>query len=156
MNFVLWVCRVMHLFGVIVWLGGLMFQNAIIAPLVEYEGEHVNTAARKFNRRFIPYIWMCVWTILITGVIMMLLSPQFVWFQYTDRWSILLLAKQVIFALMVFYAFGYARMFTYLEAPASNGGYDEKAHLYGHRIKQFRKISIFLGIIGLLLTAAML
>jgi hypothetical protein len=57
---------------------------------------------------------------------------------------------------MIFYAFGYARMLSYLNAPASNGGIDEKAQLYGQRIRQFRRISIFLGISGLLLAAAML
>ena len=92
---------------------------------------------------------------MITGVLMMLLSPRFVWFRYEDRWSVLLLFKQIIFVLMVFYAFGYARMLKYLDAPTSNGGFSDKAELYRHRVTQFRKISIFLGIIALLLGAAM-
>ena len=145
----------MHVFSVVVWLGGLMFQSAVAMPIVQLESEHAKSAMRKVNKRFIGFVWMSVWTMLITGVIMMLLSPKFIWFQYHDRWSILLGLKQLIFILMVLYAFGYARMLKYLEAPSSNGGFNDKAELYRHRVTQFRKISIFLGITALLLAAAM-
>jgi uncharacterized membrane protein len=145
----------MHVFGVIVWLGGLMFQNAVAMPVIQLEGDQAKSAMKKVNKRFIGFIWMSVWTILITGIILMLLSPRFIWFQYDNAWSVLLLCKQALFILMVVYAFGYARMLSYLEAPASNGGFDDTAELYRHRVVQFRKVSIFLGIVALLLSAAM-
>ena len=145
----------MHVFGVVIWLGGLMFQNAIAHPIIELEGDEARAAMRKINKRFIAFVWMSVWTILITGLIMMLLSPRFVWFQYNDSWSILLACKQAVFALMVVYAFGHARMLSYLDAPSSNGGFNDRAELYRHRVSQFRKISIFLGFIAILLSAGM-
>ena len=145
----------MHVFGVVVWLGGLMFQNAIAQPIVQFEGEAAKTAMRKVNKRFVAFVWMSVWTILITGVILMLASPRFLWFRYDDSWSILLACKQVVFILMVIYALGHARMLAYLDAPASNGGFSDKAELYRHRVNQFRKISVFLGIVALLLSAGM-
>ena len=145
----------MHVFGVVVWLGGLMFQNAIAQRIVQFESDAAKTAMRKVNKRFVAFVWMSVWTILITGIIMMLLSPRFVWFQYNDSWSILLTCKQVVFILMVIYAFGHARMLVYLDAPSSNGGFNDKAELYRHRVNQFRKMSIFLGIVALLLSAGM-
>ncbi|MBI1805742.1 MAG: hypothetical protein HYR76_01670 [Ignavibacteria bacterium] len=145
----------MHVFSVVVWLGGLMFQSAVAMPIFQLEGDQSKAAMRKVNKRFIGFVWMSVWTMLITGVIMMLLNPKFVWFEYRDRWSILLGVKELIFIFMVLYAFGYARMLKYLEAPSSNGGFSDKAELYRHRVNQFRKISIFLGISALLLAAAM-
>lgn len=132
-----------------------MFQSAVAMPIIQFENEHARAAMRKVNQRFIGFIWMSVWTIFITGLLMMLLNPRFVWFHYDDRWSVLLGVKQVIFLLMVFYAFGYARMLKYLDAPSSNGGFNERAELYRHRVNQFRKISIFLGITALLLAAGM-
>ena len=132
-----------------------MFQSAVATPIIQFENEHTRSAMRKVNQRFIGFIWMSVWTIFITGLLMMLLNPRFVWFHYDDRWSVLLGVKQVIFLLMVFYAFGYARMLKYLDAPSSNGGFNEKAELYRHRVNQFRKISVFLGITALLLAAGM-
>ncbi len=145
----------MHAFGIIVWLGGLMFQSAVAMPIMQFENELVKAAVRKVQKRFVAFVWMSAWTILITGILLMLLNPRFVWFQYSDRWSMYLAWKQVIFVLMVFYAFGYARMLKYLETPSSNGGFNEKAELYRRRLDQFRKISILLGIAALLLAAAM-
>lgn len=145
----------MHIFGVVIWLGGLMFQNAIVQPILQAESDHVRAAMRKVNKRFVSFVWMSVWTILVTGVIMMLLSGKFIWFEYHNSWSILLACKQVIFVLMVFYGFGYARMLAYLDAPSSNGGFNDKAELYRHRVNQFRRMSVFLGIMGLLLSAGM-
>ena len=145
----------MHVFGVVVWLGGLMFQSAVAAPIMQAEGGEARAAMKKVNKRFVGFIWMSVWTILITGVLMMLLDSRFVWFQYKDRWSMLLGAKQIVFVLMVLYAFGYARMLSYLDSPSSNGGFDEKAELYRHRVNQYRTINIFLGIVALLISAGL-
>ncbi len=150
MTFVLWVCRSMHIFGVTVWLGGLMFQSAVALPVTQFEGAEAQMAMRKISRRFVDFIWMSVWTICITGVLMMLLSPRFVWFQYPDQWSVLLGVKQVIFVLMMLYAFGHARMLRLMETGSGEAG-----ELFRHRANQFRKISIALGILAVLLGAAM-
>lgn len=155
MDFLLWVCRSMHLFGVVVWVGGMMFQHTVAAPIAQSENAGTQVVMRKMNKQFTGFVWMSVWTILVTGILMMLFDPRFIWFQYSDRWSLLLGVKQVIFLLMVFYAFGYSRMLKYLESPSSNGGYDEKVELCRHRLNQFRTISIFWGIAGLLVSAGM-
>lgn len=155
MDFLLWVCRVLHLFGVVIWLGGLMFQNAVVRPIAQAEGSEALSLMRKMNKRFLGFIWLSVWTIAVTGALMMLFDPRFMWFQFNDRWSVLLGFKQLVFLLMVFYAFGYARMLHYIMAPASNGGLDEKTELYVQKIQQFRTISIALGILAMFLAAGM-
>jgi len=98
---------------------------------------------------------MSVWTMLVSGVIMMLLSPRFIFLQFNDRWSVILGLKQLLFVFMVLYATGYARMLKYLETPSSNGGFNEKAELYRHRVDQFRRMNIVLGIVALFLGAAL-
>jgi uncharacterized membrane protein len=145
----------MHLFGLVVWLGGLMFQSAVVRPVLHAQTEYSRNVQRMLMLRFTGFIWMSAWTMAITGVIMMLLNPRFLWFQYHDAWSVLLASKLVVFVLMIFYSFGYARMLDYLSSPSSNGGFNEKAELYRHRINQFRIINIALGIFALMLGAAM-
>jgi len=145
----------MHVFAVIVWLGGMMFQSAVVVPIAQHEGGIVKGFLNAVNHRFVGFIWMSVWTLAVTGIIMMLLNPNFIWLKFDNRWSILMASKIVIFILMVFYGFGYARMLEYLSRPSSNGGYNELAELYKHRIEQFRRMSIMLGIAALLLAAAL-
>jgi uncharacterized membrane protein len=139
----------------VIWLGGLMFQSAVLLPAAATEGECARAVARKSARRFVGFVWMSVWTMLITGVLMMLLDPRFVWFRFDTSWSVLLGIKQLVFVVMVVYAFGYARMLAYLDRPASNGGFDENAELYRHRLDQFRRISIALGITAVLIAVSM-
>ena len=145
----------MHIFAVIVWLGGLMFQNAVALPVVKFESQDANTAMRKVQHRFTAFIWMSVWTVCITGVIMMLLSPRFFWFHYDDRWSILLGLKQLAFILMTFYAFGHARMLSYIDRASQSGVPADTIALAHERAGQFRKMSIALGIASTLMAAAM-
>ena len=145
----------LHVFAIVVWLGGLMFQNTVAFPVANAGGDEAMRSYGKMSKRFVGFIWMSVWTLGITGLLLMLFNPQFVWFHYDDTWSKFLGFKQIIFILMFIYAVGYARMLAYLQAPASNGGFDEKADMYAKRVRQYRTISIFLGIIGLLLAAGM-
>jgi uncharacterized membrane protein len=146
----------MHIFGLVVWLGGLMFQSAIVMPVLHAQTEYSRNVQRMLMQRFTGFISMSAWTLAVTGCLMMLLNPRFVWFQYHDAWSVLLGSKLIVFVLMIFYSFGYARMLAYLSSPSSNGGFNEKAELYRHRINQFRIINIALGILALLLGAAMI
>ncbi len=145
----------MHIISIVIWLGGLMFQSAVLQPVLSADSGFSSSLNKKVSRRFIGFIWMSVWTMLVTGVIMMLLSPRFIWFQYQDRWSAILGIKQLLFILMVFYSIGYARMLKYLDSPSSNGGFNEKAELYRHRVDQFRRINIVLGILAMFLGAAL-
>jgi len=132
-----------------------MYQSAIARPVTQSEGADTLNAMRRMNRRFVGFVWMSAWTVGTTGILMMLFDPRFVWFQYNDRWSILLGMKELVFVLMVFYAFGYARMLHYIMQPSSNGGFDEKTEIYAHKIHQFRTISIALGILAMLLSGGM-
>jgi uncharacterized membrane protein len=147
---------VLHIFGVVIWLGGLMYQNAVVRPVAQPEENEENNLTRKMGKRFLGFVWLSVWTIGVTGVLMMLFNPGFMWFQFNDRWSVLLGVKQVIFVLMVFYALGYARMMQYILKPSSNGGFDEKTEIYTQKIHQFRTISIALGILGIVVSAGMI
>ncbi len=145
----------MHIFSVLVWLGGLLFQSAVMLPAFHAQEQRSTALLRAIEKRFVGFIWMSVWTLLITGILLMLLDQRFLWFQFRDRWSVLLGFKQLIFLLMVAYAFGYARMLQYLGTPSSNGGFNEKAVIYRDRINLFRRISIALGLTAMLLGAAM-
>ena len=132
-----------------------MFQSAVVMPVLHAQTEYSRNVQRMLMERFTGFVWMSAWTIAVTGGIMTLMSPRFTWFQFRDAWSILLTWKLIVFVLMIFYSFGYARMLAYLGSSSSNGGFNEKAELYRHRITQFRIINIALGILALLLSVAM-
>jgi putative copper export protein len=145
MDILLFACRGLHVFGVAVWCGGLMYEGVVIIP---------ESGMGKFDRlrRFVPFVWMSAWTILLSGTALMLFSPRFVFLQYEDAWSVILGLKQMAFLLMVFFAFGTSRMLSRLK-QLGNGEPDASApeQLLVHRALQFHRMNVALAITGILL-----
>lgn len=154
MDFIVWSCRVMHAAAATVWIGGLVFQNAVMLPVVRHEGEERSRLSGILAKRFAGFAWMCAWTMLVTGTILMLLDPRFVWFEYRTAWSVLLGFKQLTFVLLVVYAFGTARLQSLLGAGSGDAP-PETVALILHRLRQFRTVSLFLGLLALVLAVSM-
>lgn len=155
MNFLLWTTLSLHIFSVVVWLGGLLYQAVVTFPVAKVEQKEFDPFVLHLVKRFQPFVWMCVWTILVTGVVLMLFSPRFVFFQYPDRWSVILGLKQLIFGLMVFFSFGYARMFRMIEKVTAGNQQPASPHPFYNQMIVFGKINVGLAIIALLLAAAL-
>ena len=158
MEFLLWAARSLHIFGVVVWLGGLTYQSAVTLTAAKAEGAEFSPQTIHTLRRFVPFVWMLVWTVLVTGLTLMLFSTRFVFFEFHDRWSVLLGLKQVTFLLMVLFSFGYARMFSRVdELMNSTTGQNprEVAFPFFQRMNQFGRIIIALGMIELMLASAL-
>ena len=133
-----------------------MYQAVVAIEVARSEGTEFTPQTIHMLRRFAPFVWMCVWTVLVTGVALMLFSTRFVFFQFNDLWSILLAMKQATFLLMVFFSFGYARMFARVEELMKEGVKPLDDVLpYHHRMLQFGRINIALGILALLLATGM-
>jgi uncharacterized membrane protein len=145
MDILLFACRGLHLFAVVVWGGGLMYEAVIIIP----EGEP-RMAERL--QRFLPFVWMSAWTILITGTALMLFNPRFVFLRFNDAWSVILGLKQLVFFLMVFFAFGTSRMISRLgQAAEHDPDASAPERLPLQRAVQFHRINVALVITGILL-----
>ncbi len=149
MDFVLWATRSLHLFAVVVWIGGLLYQAVVVfqgkASLSDQQVEQL--------RRFVPFIWMCVWTILITGIGLMLFNPRFQFFQFNDSWSILLGAKQAVFCVMTILTVGYTRMLSrFIDERSSGAG---REHPFGERMVQLARMNVGLAIVALLLASSL-
>ncbi len=153
MDFVIWVCRVMHVISAIVWLGGLIFINAVMNPVVEYEKVTRNGVPMAIYKRFFGFIWMSLWTLLGTGILLMITSPQFRWFDFSTPWTKLLAIKELSFLLMAFFAWQSKKVFQQMERSAerSEDSYEGWRLAY---LKLARR-TIGVGIIAILATAAM-
>lgn len=157
MDFLLWAVRSVHIFSVVVWLGGLMYQGVVTIPVAragqarQNDGGEEVLDARTLHmlHRFMPFVWMSVWTILVTGIGLMLFNPGFVFGEYRDSWSVLLGLKQVSFALMVFFSFGYARMLRRCIQSSGDAG------AYCRQMVRFGRITVAMGIVALLLAAGL-
>jgi uncharacterized membrane protein len=158
MDFLLWAARSLHIFGAVVWLGGLMYQSAVTLTVAKAEGTEFSPQSINTLRRFVPFVWMLVWTVLVTGVALMLFSTRFVFFEFNDRWSVLLGLKQLAFLLMVFFSFGYARMFARVDELINSTREQhsrDDAFPFFRRLNQFGRITIALGMVEIMLASGL-
>ena len=153
MDFVLWVCRVMHVVSVSVWIGGLIYANAVLFPILQHGGLMNTPVAGALARRFLPFLWSSLWTLLITGLLLMLLSPRFVWFDYSSSWSKLLAAKQVLFLLMAGVSWQAGKVTVALEKAINEKS--EDAEGWGLALQKLVRRSILFGLLSILSAAGM-
>jgi uncharacterized membrane protein len=134
-----------------------MYQEVVTLPMFRFENERPDARTLTSIGRFVPFVWMCVWTMLVTGTAMMMFNPKFVFMEFPDGWSILLAFKQAVFAVMVFFSFGYARMYVRLREISAddNGSSSGQARLHYNQLQRFGRVNIALGIVGILLAAGM-
>jgi uncharacterized membrane protein len=149
MDMMLWAARASHLFAVAVWIGGSLYQAGVVLPLWTADDPRSTEMTIATLRRYLPFQWMGLSTVFVTGICLMMFSPRFVFFSYSDWWSIALGLKQIAFLLMVFFSFGFSRMVKlYFDQAASR----DSIRL---RILQFNRSGVFLGIVAILLAASM-
>lgn len=153
MDFVLWVCRVMHVVSVVVWLGGLIFLNAILHPISAYHQQTKLVTVLEAQKRFLPFVWSSLWTVLVTGVLLMLLSPRFLWLEYSTTWSQLLAVKQVAFLLLMFFSWQSVKIVAKMEEAVSGEGDLFEGWRLG--LQKLLRRSIVWGIVALMCAGGM-
>jgi uncharacterized membrane protein len=150
-----WCFLGIHLLGVVVWIGGCIYQSLVLLPAAELAEGQGKKLLRAMNRRFLTVLWTGLILVFLTGVFLMLLHPEYHWLQWTDRGSVIMGLKHLTFCAMALYAIGYTRMLLYLNSPSVNGGYDDLVALYQKRLVQFERITAALGMCAILLSVAL-
>lgn len=153
MDFVLWACRVMHTVSAVVWIGGLIFLNAVLNPVLQHQGLIASQVSVAVSRRFLPFLLSSLWSLVVTGFLLMLLSPRFLWFDFSSEWSQLLAAKQLLFLLLAGVSWQAGKVVMKLEKAVSEKS--EEAEAWGLTLQKLVRRSIVFGLLSILCAAGM-
>jgi uncharacterized membrane protein len=147
----------LHLLATIAWLGGTLMLIAVTWPGLAGTGEPSwGELIRAFERRFRPIANLSLAVLLVTGTIQMSGDPHYKGFlQFANSWSLLLLAKHIVFLLMI----GVSLITQWGVKPAL-----DRAALLAHsddltqaslhrRLRRLTAINLIFGVLVLLLTA---
>jgi len=155
MDFMMWATRSLHVFAAVVWLGGLLYMGGVLYPVLSHEKLAASEHYVRLERRFIGFVWMCVWTIAITGVFLALFSPHFVFGRYRSEWDYLLVVKEALYGVMIVVAtrgtIGVRKMEGILRS-ASPDELEVRLLAQYRKMVNRRKVNLALGIIVLLLS----
>jgi uncharacterized membrane protein len=153
MDFVLWVSRVMHVVSAVVWIGGLIFMNTVLHPILHHRHEMLSPTALSVRQRFFPFLWSGFWTLFCTGIFLTVLSPRFLWLDVSTAWSQLLTVKVVLFLLLWFVSWQAASVVRSIEATVAEQS--EEAEAWARTLETLIRRSIVLGLISFLCAAGM-
>jgi len=143
----------MHIISSVVWIGGLVFINAVLNPVLDHEGGSRGSLSMAAHKRFFGFVWMSMWTLLVTGGLLMLLSPQFQWFDFSTPWRKLLAVKELSFLLMAFFSWQAKKVFEQMEFSLKRG--DDSFDGWRTGYLRLARRTIVVGIIAFLSAAAM-
>jgi uncharacterized membrane protein len=151
----------LHMAATIVWIGGLFFQAAILAPAIARSLPIPSRAALllAIRRRFEPLAWLSLAVLAFTGMTQMAANPHYVGFlQIHDSWSAAILTKHLLIVIMVATAAvqtwvvqPHLDRVVILDARGAAPG-DELKQLL-HRQSRLSALNLALGMIVLALTA---
>jgi uncharacterized membrane protein len=147
MEFMLWAALSLHIFAVIVWLGSLCYLSAVLYPVFEVERAEGSPLFGHLHRRFMPFLWLCLWTIGITGAALYLFSDVFLYGADRSPWLLPVHLKTALFCIIVVLSMQLRR----LHADFHRDG--EKRSMYSRAMGKIIRLTIFMGILSLLIAA---
>src|SRR6266568_416668 len=99
-TYIYWAALYMHLFGAVAWLGGILFLTGVTRPIFEYFGAEAFDLQQRIKVRFLGFTLMLLWTVLVTGVIILLWSTRFIFFDFSSLWLVLAHIKILLFFIL--------------------------------------------------------
>jgi putative copper export protein len=99
-TYIYWAALYLHLFSAVAWLGGILFLTGVTRPIFEYYKDSSFDISTRIKVRFLGFTWMLVWTTLITGLVILLWSTRFLFFDFSNLWSILMHLKIFFFIIL--------------------------------------------------------
>jgi len=89
----------------------------------------------------------------VTGLLLMLLNPRFVWFDFSTDWSKLLAAKQILFLLLAGVSWQAAKVVAKLETAVRDGS--DEVEGWSLALQKLVRRSILFGLLSILCAAGM-
>jgi uncharacterized membrane protein len=158
MGFMIWATRSVHLFSAVVWIGGLLYLGGVLYPVFRHAGLTQSPVMVQIERRFLGFVWMGIWSLAITGVLLMLFSQRFQFGVLETPGEYLLLLKQVLFLGMIGVAIASGNSVRKMESImvlASATDLEKQLLAQHERILLRRRVNILPGIGMLLISARM-
>ncbi len=147
MEFMLWAALSLHIFSVIIWLGSLCFLSAILYPVLEVESQGDSGLVEHIHRRMMPFLWLSLWTLGITGIALYIFSPEFIYTREKIEWFTPVHGKVVLFIFIVIFSMRTRSL--YMLYRGTKEKRVENLRAMGRAIR----ITILFGILSMLLSA---
>jgi uncharacterized membrane protein len=141
-----YTAKLAHVFGAIIWIGGVLFMAGVATPIVNYYTKPENDDPRvveivgKLEERLIGFNWMALWTVFISGGVLALygIGFQLLRFESLPEWAFNL---KVFFFLPVA-LINFLLSASYRELRSARASLIDGEDLSPHQITEWRIVSL--------------
>lgn len=149
-----YAAKLAHVFGAIIWIGGVLFMAGVATPILNYYARPENADPRvreivgKLEERLIGFNSMALWTVFISGWVLVMFSSGFSMFRFSSLpdWAANLKMLMFVPIILVNFALGasYKELRT---ARAEPEGTEELSprQVTEWRIVALRRINVYLA-----------
>ena len=130
--------------------------GGILYPVFRHHRMTMSHLYVAIERRFLGFVWMSVWTMAITGVLLMLSSQKFLFGRFEDSWDYLFLTKQALYLMMIMAAIsstGIVKKMAAILETAPRAHVENLLTIEHQRMLLRNRLSIVLGLVVLLISA---
>jgi putative copper export protein len=155
-TYIYWASLYLHLFSAVAWLGGILFLTGVARPIFEYYSDTSTELSLRIKIRFLGFTWMLIWTTLITGLVILLWSTRFLFFDFSNLWSILIHLKLFFFIVLATLSLALRSSYRELGSARSekNEGEDlAPLEIVLWRVRMIEQIEVWCAILVLLIVS---
>ncbi|HVK36897.1 MAG TPA: hypothetical protein VNA88_00065 [Candidatus Kapabacteria bacterium] len=156
--------KLAHVFGAIIWLGGVLFMAGVATPILKYyadpahRDERVAEVVGWLERRLVGFSWLGLGAVVVSGIVLSIFAPSFELARLASFYDWVLHLK--IAMLVPIVLVNYLLSVSYRElaaARASREAGEELApgEIVSWRIVMLRRVNIYLAFAILLLISTL-
>jgi len=149
-----YTAKLAHIFGALIWLGGVLFMAGVATPILNYYKKTENYDPKvletigRLERRLVGFNWMAIFSILFGGIILSYHSQNFSFFSFNSLYNWLINLKIVLFFVVAI--LNYLMSKSYKELLTASADKTEDQELSHHdivewRINMLRKLNVYVS-----------
>ena len=159
-----YAAKVAHVFGAVIWLGGVLFMSGVATPILKYYADPAHADARVgeivgwLERRLVGFNWLGLGAVVVSGVVLAVYAPGFRLLRLDGLYDWILHLK--IAALLPIVAVNYLLSISYRELAVARSTRAEGEELAPRevvewRIVMLRRLNVWLAFAILLLVSTL-
>jgi uncharacterized membrane protein len=161
-NFGGYCAKLVHVFGAIIWLGGVLFMAGVATPILKYyqDPEHpdprVGEVVGLLERRLLGFNSMALWSSFISGIAMLIFLPRMKWMHLESLYDWVIHLKVALFLPVIFINSLLNRSYRERESARSTLETGEDLSLLQiveWRIVSLRRLNVYLAFLLIILVA---
>jgi len=140
----------LHILATVVWVGGMFFAYALLRPaLSEVDLQHRLTIWASTFKKFFPWVWMCIFVLLLSGFYMVYLMGGF---GAIGLYIYVMIA--IAFVMILIFKFVYVAPFRHLCRGVDEQKWEVAAYALG-TIRKLVAVNLALGITTIVVATAL-